>query len=100
MISAEAHAEILRAVAMTTAGDARSAWGKAKASPTQANLRAAFRACVLAARAMRRASTVWPDVELAMIEESLLLDEIAAGLKARLVLMESWEPDPPSDPID
>lgn len=79
------HAEILRRVAVATVRDAQAAQQMADDRPSEDNLRAAFRACLLAARSLRRASEHYPDEEDAMIERSILLDEIAIGLKRRLV---------------
>lgn len=91
MTDPDAHATILRSVAFATVDDARSAWRVAHTSPTEENIRAAYLACVLAARALRRASEVWPDDELAMIEESILLDEAAVTLNAKLVRLAESE---------
>jgi hypothetical protein len=93
MISAEAHALILRRVALAAVDDARTAWRKAHAEPSEDYIRAAFRACVLATRALRRASSEHPDDEQAMLAEATLLDEAAVGLKARLVRIAEPEPE-------
>lgn len=91
---AQAHAEILRMVALDALADARAAWRKSKAKPTEANLRAALRSSVLAARALRRASASVENAneEHAMLDKAALLDETSAGLKrqlARLVVSAS-----------
>jgi hypothetical protein len=85
-----AHAETLRMVALRAITDARAAWRKADANSNEENLRAALRVCVLAARALRRASTEHPDEEQEMLDRATLLDETAVGLKRKLArLVES-----------
>lgn len=84
MTSAETHAAILRDVAIATVKDAKIARQAADASPTDGNLKAAYGACILAARALRRASMEHPAEELAMIERSIMLDEVAYGLLAKI----------------
>lgn len=85
LISPEAHAAILRGVALTALDDARLARRKAHVSPSEESIRAAFRACVFATRALLRASEHHPDDEMEMIENAMLMGEVAHGLKARLV---------------
>lgn len=105
MISAHAHAVILRRVATTAIDDARAAWKKARASPNEKRIRAAFRSCVFAARALRQAAGVLPhhagpmikeaerphDAGL-MIEEAERLDAAAAELLAKLVRIVEGSP--------
>jgi hypothetical protein len=79
------HAATLRAVALRAVDDARSAWREAQARPSEWSIRAALRACVLAARTLRRASVEYPDEEQEMIERAMLLDESAVGLRLKLV---------------
>ena len=50
------HADILLAVAARAGRDARAAWRRARATPNLANLRAAFRACVIAVQCVNRAA--------------------------------------------
>lgn len=91
MPSTEADAAILRRVALTALDDSRTAWREAHKHPTVANVRAAFRACVLAARALRRASLALPNEAQQMFEEADKVDDAAAELKARLIRMNEWE---------
>ena len=77
IVSPEAHALILRKVAFAAVHDARAAWRTARDTPLEAQVRAAFRACVFASRALLRASEVLPDDEDALIEQSFLLNEVA-----------------------
>lgn len=89
------HAEILRMVALRALTDARAAWRKVDLEPSESNLRTAFRACVLAARTLRRASSENPDEEQEMLDRAALLDETAVGLQQKLVrLVESEQPQP------
>jgi hypothetical protein len=85
MISARAHAAILRRVASTTVRDARAAWKRAYSSPTERRVRAAYRACVLASQALRHAAPVAPNEADEMLAEALRIDEIADGLRDQLV---------------
>jgi hypothetical protein len=94
VISAQAHAAILRRVASTAIDDARAAWRKARASPNEKRIRAAFRSCVFAARALRRAAGVLPHDAPQMIEEAKKLDSAAEELKARLVRIVEGFADP------
>ena len=87
-VSPEAHALILRKVAFAAVHDARAAWKTARDSPLEAHVRAAFRACAFAARALLRASKVLPDDEDALIEQSLLLNEV--GRTQLRTLLTRW----------
>ncbi len=75
---------VLRAVATRAVREARAACRTAEASPTEANLRGAFFACVLARRTLLRASMANPEEEEAMIEESMLFGEIGLGFQRKL----------------
>lgn len=83
-ISAEAQAAIRRKVAIRAVDEARKAWKRAHALPTERNVRAAFRACVLATRTLRRASEDHPRDEQDLIDEAMLIDEVATTLKHQL----------------
>ncbi len=88
MVSAEANAFISRRVAMSALAASRAARKKADKSPTETNLRAAYHACVWAARSLRQASIgASGNDELAMIEKSIAMDEVSYGLRSRLVRM-------------
>lgn len=76
---------VLRAVATRSVREARAACRTAEASPTEANLRGAYFACVLAQRTLLRASMANPEEEEAMIEESMLFGEIGLGFQRKLV---------------
>jgi hypothetical protein len=85
-ITPEAHAAVLRKVALTALRDARDAQKKARATPTEACVRAAFHACVFAARAARNAAKALPKGE----REELLLEgthmaTLGEALKNQLV---------------
>lgn len=92
MPSAEAPA-IRRRVAVRALKEARSAWRTAHKSPTEKNVRAAYRACVLAVRTLRRASEDHPDDEQKLLDEATLIDEAAVQLLAKLAV-----DDPESEP--
>lgn len=85
MVSEQSHAAILRKAALTAVNDARSAWKTAYASPTEDSVRGAYRACVLAARALRKAAQFAPDEASEMLQEAVRIEATAAGLKGRLV---------------
>lgn len=76
---------ILRKIAIASVHEARAAWRRARDEPVEANVRGSYRACVLAARALLRASEVNPDDEEAMIEEALLIREVAQTALIKLV---------------
>lgn len=90
MPSTEADAAILRRVAATALDDSRAAWKEAHERPTAASVRAAFRSCVFAARALRRAAGVLPSEAQAMRDAAGRLDVAAGELKAKLVAMPGW----------
>ncbi len=79
--------EIRRRVALSTLVAARIAWKAADDSPTEDNLQTAFGACLLASRSLRRAADDKPDDEDVMLDKALLIDELALGLKTKLVRM-------------
>lgn len=85
MISADAHAAILRKVASTAVDDARAAWKMARTSPTETHVRAAFRACVFADRALRSAADALPDEAAQMLEEADRIGAAADKLKGQMV---------------
>lgn len=88
MTDASDHSAILRMVALTAVEDARAAWRAAQVRPSEESVRAALRLCVLATRALRRASTGNPDEEDEMLDRAALLAETSAALNrdlARLV---------------
>ena len=85
-MNAQAHAAILFRVAAKTVAEARAAWEKVRSSSDETDLRTAFRACVLAARASRRAAAVHDAHESARLTaEANRLDAAATDLKTRLV---------------
>lgn len=89
------HAAILRSVAVRALADARSAWTKARKVPGERLTRAAFRACVFAARALRKAAAVLPLEAEQMLDEAERIDRAAADLKAKLVrLVVGADPGP------
>lgn len=79
------HAVILRRVAASAMRDARAAQTAVAKMRSEDNLRAAFRTCLFAARALHRASSEFPDEEDAFIEQAMLMNEIAGGFKLELV---------------
>jgi hypothetical protein len=81
------HATILRRVSFRAYRDAQSAISTASLSPSEANLRAAYQACVFAKRSLLRASEANPDEEEAMIEAALLIGETGVGLLRKLAQM-------------
>lgn len=83
-LSAEAQAAILRKVAALTLGKARTAWKKARDSPTEKRVRAAFYACVLASRTLRKAAAVTPGQATEMLAEAGRIDVEAKALNAQL----------------
>jgi hypothetical protein len=93
MAESDAHAAILRMAALRAVADARAAWRDARTTPSEESIRAALRACALAARTLRRASAENPDEEQEMLDRAALLDESSVGLKRRLVrLVEQARP--------
>ena len=88
MISARAHARILRTVAGRALDDARDAWKEARASPTEDTVRSAFRACVFAARALRRVAEVTSGEAVATLAAAERVDAAASTLRDQLV--EVW----------
>lgn len=92
-VNPRAHALILRKVADRAVEDARAAWRKVTAKPGERNTRAAYRACVFAARAMRQAAQAAPaDVAKAMADEIALLDAAALVLKVKLARLAVADP--------
>lgn len=87
MVSARAHAAILRDVAARALRDARAAWRKAQESPTVGRTRGAFRACVLAARTLRSAAEVNPAEAVQMRAEARRVEAVADRLKIELARM-------------
>ena len=87
MPSADAEAAILRRVAATALDDCRTAWRTARDSPTVEHVRAAFRACIFAARALRRAASVLPSEAPQLFDAADKVDDAAAELKSKLVRM-------------
>jgi hypothetical protein len=78
--------KILRKVARQAVADARAALETAHSAATDDQLLSAYRACVFAARALRRASVDSPAPdEKAMIEQSIRFDEEGYSLRRRLV---------------
>lgn len=84
-LSADAQAMILRRVAAVTLNDARAAWKKARDAPTEKRVRAAYRACVLASRTLRKAAKVTPDQAADMQAEATRIDVTAGMLQRQLV---------------
>lgn len=76
---------ILRIVAARTLDDARAAWKKARESPSDDTVRTAMRACVLSARALRRAARVTPGESAAMIAAAERADATASTLRDQLI---------------
>lgn len=96
VISAHANAVILRRAASTAVTDARAAWKKARAAPTEKHMRAAFRLCVFAAQALRKAAKAMPHDAPQMIEEAQRLDAAAIGLASGIVQIKTeTEHNPP-----
>lgn len=85
-------ARILRAVANRALDEARAAWSAARASPTETNVRAAMRACVLAARALRRAAPHSHGDASSMLAAAKRTDEAAAKFRDDLVTMAEKRP--------
>jgi hypothetical protein len=79
---------ILRRVALVALADARYAWKKARGKPDAKRTRAAYCACVFAARALRRAAAVIPREASRLLEQAEAIDEAAANLGAELVSLE------------
>jgi hypothetical protein len=79
---------VLLRVAARAIAEARSAWKRAHGSSDATTLRAAFRACVLAARAARTAAQAYAHdahEPHRLMVEAQKLDAAAEDLKARLV---------------
>lgn len=92
MDSADRDRAIARAVARRAATEARAAVAAAREHPTDERLRSAYRACVFAARALRRGSEGQSKAdETAMIEASIRFDEQGYGLRREL-LADAIEP--------
>ncbi len=85
-LSAQANAAILLRVANKTIDLARIAWRRS--GDGERSLRSAFRACVLAARASRRAAEAWlvldPVESRRLSDDAKRLEDAAADMKARL----------------
>lgn len=89
------HAAILRSVAVRALADARAAWKRASKTPGERLTRAAFRACVFAARALRKAADVHPLEAEQMLEEAGRIDAASRKLNAQLArIVEGADPGP------
>lgn len=95
MISKRAQAWLRRKVAFAAVERARDAWRMARAAPDEVHTRAALFACVLAVRALRRASEDWPDDEDDMLDEASLIAEVVVTLQKKLIRI--TDPDPSRD---
>lgn len=93
LADADAHAAILRAVAVATVKDARAAWREAHSIPNEETLLRALRLCTLAERSLLRASEVHPAEEDEMIERALLIGELSVGLNRRLAELVETKPE-------
>lgn len=84
----QAHVLILRRVASAAVDDARAAWRKTIGPPNEQRVRAAYRACVFAARALHQYATA-PGVPKAeagqVLAQADRLKATAEQLKAKLV---------------
>ncbi len=76
---------ILRSAAARALDDARTAWKKARGSPTDGTVRSAMRSCVLASRVLRRAAPVTPGESAAMLAAAERADAAASTLLDQLV---------------
>lgn len=79
------NSRILKSVAVRAQADAREAWREARSSPTDATVRAAMRACLLAARALRRAAPYFPAEHAEMTAAAARADAAVAELRDQLV---------------
>lgn len=86
MISDRARRSILLKTAAKAVGRARAAWREAQGSTDEAVLRAAYRACATASRALTIASSVWePGAQARKLADQVKrLDAAAAEFLARL----------------
>ena len=75
---------IVRRVSVLAVRAARLAWTKAHESPSEATLRHAYRSCVLASRALRKAAAVTPRDAKEILEQAERIDVTAEELKASL----------------
>lgn len=77
---------VQRRAAEAATRDARAAWKEARATPDEERTRAAFRACVLAARLTRRAADTYPDGDERdrMIDGARQIEAAAAELRTQL----------------
>ena len=85
-LSARAHASILLEIAARTIAEARTAWTAAQGADDETTLRAAYRACLFAARSSRKAAAAWAHDSRGhrLTIEAKRLDDAATGLLARL----------------
>lgn len=85
MASERSNPLILRRVALETLRRARAAWKRARAAPDEKHTREAFRSCVLASKALRRAAAAIPREARHMLAEADRLDVAAKAMRDRLV---------------
>lgn len=86
-LSPEAESAIRRSVAARALRESVAAWRSARKDPTVERVRGAHRACVFAARALRRAADVLPREADAMREEAAKVEATATILRNQLVRM-------------
>lgn len=78
------NAAILRRVAAMAVRDARVAWKRAHDIPSEIRLRKAYRACLLAARTLRKAAAVSPRDEVRILEQAEAAEAARDDMKAQL----------------
>lgn len=94
-LSPQASAIVLRRVAVVALDDARTRWTAANKDPSVRRVRAAFRSCVLAARALREAAAVLPLEAEQMIEAAKRIEAASKELNAKLArIVEGADPAP------
>lgn len=84
-MSERANPAILRVVAERALDDARAAWRAARAASTEDAVRAAFRGCVFASRALRRAAPFFAGERDSMVATADRADAAASALLHELV---------------
>lgn len=75
---------IVRRVAAMAVRDARVAWKRAHDIPSETRLRKAYRACLLAARTLRKAAAVSSRDQAQILEQAALAEAARDDMKAQL----------------
>ncbi len=96
-VSPEMRADILRRVAESAVADARAAWKKARATPTEHVVREAFQLCGFAARALKNLAAATPEDSSKVIEAAGRIDVVTDDLKDQLVRIIEDQPTAPRE---